>query len=223
MIRVPTTILLILAFIFFICVSTTVLLTLAYFYSSFLYVFRRRFCQRSLISILLFYMCSDDGSANARLSLFFFFICIPTTVLPTLAYLYPLFLYMFRRRFCQRSLISILFFYLCSGDGFTNARFYPLFLYVFRRRFCQCSLISILFFGTCSDDGSIHARISRFSFFICVPATVLSMLAYLYPLFWYVFRRRFCSRSLISIHFFYLCSGNGFVNPGLNLLFLYGF
>src|SRR5205814_708099 len=144
-------------------------------------------CQRSLISILLFYMCSDDGSANARLSLFFFFICIPTTVLPTLAYLYPLFLYMFRRRFCQRSLISILFFYLCSVDGFVNA------------------------------------RLSLFSFFICVPSTVLSMLAYLYPLFLYVFRRRFCSRSLISIHFFYLCSGNGFVNPGLNLLFLYGF
>src|SRR2546423_268235 len=117
-------------------------------------------------------MYSDDGSANACLSLSFF-------------------LYMFRRRFCQRSLISILFFYLCSGDGFTNARFYPLFLYVFRRRFCQCLLISILFFGTCSDDGSVYARISRFSFFICVPATVLSMLAYLYPLFWYVFRRRF--------------------------------
>src|SRR5437667_6081490 len=88
---------------------------------------------------------------------------------------------------------------------------------MFRRRFCQRSLISILFFYLCFDDGSIHARISRFSFFICVPATVLSMLAYLYPLFWYVFRRRFCSRSHISILFFYLCSGDGSVNARLSL------
>src|SRR5437667_7166865 len=88
---------------------------------------------------------------------------------------------------------------------------------MFRRRFCQRSLISILFFYLCFDDGSIHARLSLFSFFICVPATVLSMLAYLYPLFWYVFRRRFCSRSHISILFFYLCSGDGSVNARLSL------
>src|SRR5436190_3119320 len=93
-------------FSFFIYVSIMVLLTLAYFYFPFLFVFRRRFCQRSLIFILLFYMCFDDGFANARLSLFFFFICVPTTVLPTLAYLYSFFLYVFRRRFCQRLLIS---------------------------------------------------------------------------------------------------------------------
>src|SRR2546421_1346646 len=99
---------------FFIYVSITILLTLVYFYFPFLFVFRRRFCQRSLIFILLFYMCSDDGSANARLSLFFFFICVPTTVLPTLAYLYSPFLYVFRRWFCQRLLISILFFLYVS-------------------------------------------------------------------------------------------------------------
>src|SRR5256885_6641979 len=93
-------------FFFFIYISITVLLTLTYFYFPFLYVFQRRFCQRSLIFILLFYMCSDDGFANARLFLFFFFIYVPTTVLPTLAYLYSSFLYVFRRRFCQRSQIG---------------------------------------------------------------------------------------------------------------------
>ena len=142
-------------FSFFICVPTTVLLTLAYFYSSFLYVVRRRFCQRSLISILLLYMCSDDGSANARLSLFFFFIYVPTMVLPTLAYLYPLFLYVFWRWFCQRSHISILFFYLCSGDG------------------------------------SVNARLSLSSFLVRVSTTILLTLAYLYSLFLSMFRQRF--------------------------------
>ena len=97
LIRIPTTILLILAFIFF------------------LFIFRRRFCQRSLIFILLFHIYSDDNSTNARLflfsffiyvpttvlptlslSLFSFFIYVPTTVLPTLAYLYSLFLFIFR-------------------------------------------------------------------------------------------------------------------------------
>src|SRR5436190_867671 len=115
----------------------TILLTLAYFYSSFLYLFRRLFYQHSLIFILLFYLHFDNGFINARLFLFSFFICVSTTVLPTLAYFYSPFLYVFRRRFCQRSLISILLFYMCS------------------------------------DDGSANARLSLYSFFICIPTSVL--------------------------------------------------
>src|SRR5205085_2928232 len=121
-------------------------------------------------------MYSDDGFANARLSLFFFFICIPTTVLPTLAYLYPLFLYMFRRRFCQRSLISILFFYTYSDDDFINARISRFsFLAMFRRRFYERSLLSSFFYSF-SYHGSFYAYLSLFTFFIYIPATVSSTL-----------------------------------------------
>src|SRR2546423_1517708 len=199
-------------FSFFIYVPTTVLPTLAYLYPPFLFMFRRRFYQRSLIFILFFYLYFDNGFTNVRLFLFSFFICVPTTVLPTLAYLYSSFLYVFRRRFYQRSLIFILLFYLCSDDGFTNVRLslfsfficvpmtvlptlaylYSSFLYVFRRRFCQRSLIFILLFYLCFDNGFTNARLFLFSFFICVPTTVLPTLAFLFFLFLYVFRRWFC-------------------------------
>jgi len=200
-------------------------------------MFRRRFYQRSLIFILFFYLYFDNGFTNARLFLFSFFICVSTTVLPTLAYFYSSFLYVFRRRFYQRSLIFILLFYLCFDNGFINARlflfsfficvsttilptlayFYSPFLYVFRRRFCQRSLIFILLFYMCFDDGFANARLSLFFFFICVPTTVLPTLAYLYSSFLYVFRRRFCQRLLISILFFYICSDDGSANARLSL------
>src|SRR2546430_837518 len=109
----------------------TILLTLVYFYSPFSYMFQRWFCQRSLIFLFLFYMCSDDGFINACLFLFFFFIYVSMMVLLTLAYFYSPFLFVFRRRFCQRSLISILLFYMYSDDGFINACLFLFFFFIY--------------------------------------------------------------------------------------------